>query len=415
MPNRRVSATVGDTGTDFVLDGREEIEERTATRGLVRSFVHGPRIDELLALDVPLEGPAGSLPPPLDIILPLQPPASTRYYYHQDEQMTVIALTDSAGVPVEAYRYDPYGKITYLFPGPNGVVEWGGDDLTTTLATVGLLGDLYKFTGRRHDPETGFNYYRSRYMSSEMGRFISSDTIGVWGDANNLGNPHIYCGQNPHDCTDPSGKWGWKKGVALAAVIVVVAAVTVATGGVGGIAAMAAAGSAVGAVAGGGIQLANECGHGECLSVAGLGRIATATLGGALVGAAVGGAVGAAVAAGASVATVAAVGSAAGGISASASNALEQGINVATGLQCDFDEGAWAANTVAGFIGGGLGAGAAAYGAEIQGLAWAATKEGFKEAGKHIHQYAAEVSVSSSSASVGLSAAATAFTGGKDC
>lgn len=51
-----------------------------------------------------------------------------------------------------------------------------------------------------------------------MGRFITSDTIGVWGDPNDLGNTYAYCSNNPIACTDPTGTcWGWAKWACEAA------------------------------------------------------------------------------------------------------------------------------------------------------------------------------------------------------
>jgi RHS repeat-associated protein len=68
------------------------------------------------------------------------------------------------------------------------------------------IGNPFLYTGRRHEAETGLYYFRSRYMSPQMGRFISSDTIGVWGDPNNLGNAYALCKNAYPTCFDPSGE-----------------------------------------------------------------------------------------------------------------------------------------------------------------------------------------------------------------
>ncbi|EQC44151.1 RHS repeat-associated core domain protein, partial [Bacteriovorax sp. DB6_IX] len=44
-----------------------------------------------------------------------------------------------------------------------------------TLGKDSLL--TYGYTGREIDAESGFNYYRARYYSPEIGRFISEDPI----------------------------------------------------------------------------------------------------------------------------------------------------------------------------------------------------------------------------------------------
>ncbi|MCF6285262.1 MAG: RHS repeat-associated core domain-containing protein [Candidatus Hydrogenedentes bacterium] len=67
--------------------------------------------------------------------------------------------------------------------------------------------NAYLFNGRRFDSDTGLYYYRTRYMNPEIGRFISRDTIGLWGDANNLGNPYTYLGNNPWSGLDPFGEF----------------------------------------------------------------------------------------------------------------------------------------------------------------------------------------------------------------
>ena len=53
------------------------------------------------------------------------------------------------------------------------------------------------FTGRRYDNTTGLYDYRTRQYDPVVGRFTSRDTIGLWGDPANLGNPNTYVGNNP--------------------------------------------------------------------------------------------------------------------------------------------------------------------------------------------------------------------------
>ena len=43
-------------------------------------------------------------------------------------------------------------------------------------------------------------------MDPKLGRFTSRDTIGLWGDPNNLGNPYTYLGNNPWSGVDPYGE-----------------------------------------------------------------------------------------------------------------------------------------------------------------------------------------------------------------
>ena len=95
-------------------------------------------------------------------------------YCHTNTLHSVYALTDANEAVVERYRYDAYGGVTVL--DANGSADADG------------LSDVfnpYTFTGRRLDPETGLLYYRNRYHSTTLGRFISRDPQG-YADSYNL-------------------------------------------------------------------------------------------------------------------------------------------------------------------------------------------------------------------------------------
>jgi RHS repeat-associated protein len=161
---RRVSKTVTGQGTTaYLLDGDEEIAEYNGAT-LLRRYVTGPRVDDRIAH---AEGSATTNP--------------TKTYYHANHQGSVIAMTDGSGNLAQRVGYDEYG---------NG-----------SLAT----GEQFGYAGRRYDPETGLYYYRARYYSPVLGRFLQVDPVGY---KDNL-NLYTYVGNDPVDKTDPSGKWAW--------------------------------------------------------------------------------------------------------------------------------------------------------------------------------------------------------------
>jgi RHS repeat-associated protein len=66
----------------------------------------------------------------------------------------------------------------------------------------------YKFTGKERDAESGLDYFGARYDSSQLGRFISPDSLGILtgqtGDPQGL-NLYSYVQNNPINAVDPDG------------------------------------------------------------------------------------------------------------------------------------------------------------------------------------------------------------------
>jgi len=88
-----------------------------------------------------------------------------RCYYLHDANMNVVALTSTAGAVVERYAYDAYGKTTIY------------DGAWSATRSVSSYGNAITYTGRQYDPETGFLYFRYRYLTAPLGRFLSRDPL----------------------------------------------------------------------------------------------------------------------------------------------------------------------------------------------------------------------------------------------
>lgn len=163
---RRVSKTVDGTITGYLLDGDEEIAEyNVATTGVwpaasARRYITGPAIDDRIAV--------------------IDTPTAIKNYYHVNHQGSVMATTDLSGNVVQRLSYDEYGNLS------------AGS--TTT-------GQVFRYTGRRYDPETGLYYYRARYYAPQIGRFLQTDPVGYKDDF----DLYTYVGNDPLDKTDPTG------------------------------------------------------------------------------------------------------------------------------------------------------------------------------------------------------------------
>jgi RHS repeat-associated protein len=167
--NRRVTRTAATVTTRYVYSGSQVVEEYE-DEVLARRFVPGPGLDQPILMDNVSGANAGS------------------YYYLRNRQGSVLALTDVDGNVVESYCYSAYGTPT-LF------------DSSGQVLAQSAYGNPYGYTGRRRDPESALWYYRNRYYSDRLGRFLTRDPAG-YVDGLDL---YQYALGNPLAYTDP---WG---------------------------------------------------------------------------------------------------------------------------------------------------------------------------------------------------------------
>ncbi len=118
----------------------------------------------------------------------------TRHAAVQGQGGNVLQVVDANGQILERYEYDPYGRMSVFDAAgaPRGSVPT-------------VQGSMYGFTGRQIDPESGLLYFRNRYYSPAVGRFLTKDTLGPWADDANHGNEYAYAGSTPALRSDPLG------------------------------------------------------------------------------------------------------------------------------------------------------------------------------------------------------------------
>lgn len=154
---RRVEKVAGGVTTTYTYDREDIIREVRGATTL--KYMQGAGIDAPLAVD----------------------DGTTFTYLHADGLGSIAKVTNASGAVTLTRQYD----------------AWGNPEVS-----AGEAG--FAFTGREWDPEIGLYYYRARYYSGTVGRFISEDPIGVRDDI----NLYRYVKDRPVNVVDPSGLAG---------------------------------------------------------------------------------------------------------------------------------------------------------------------------------------------------------------
>lgn len=166
---KKIADGSGVKTTRYLYDKEDILYETDETGAIQNRYLHGPGIDEPLAL---IQG-------------------RDTYYYHADGLGSITAITDNRGKVIQDYQYDSYGN---LHDQKNRIKQ------------------SYTYTGREWDRETGLYYYRARYYDPMEGRFVSRDPIGFEGGDFNL---YGYVQSNPINAIDPFGQMAARPGFSM--------------------------------------------------------------------------------------------------------------------------------------------------------------------------------------------------------
>ncbi|HAG75476.1 MAG TPA: Rhs family protein [Thauera sp.] len=144
--------------TDLAYDGVDLVAEYDGAGTLLRRYVHGPGVDE------PLVWYEGST-------------TTAKSWLYADHLGSIIGTANSAGTSTAIHSYGPFGE-------PN---------VTT--------GVRFRYTGQQYLGGLNLYYYKARFYSPALGRFLQTDPIGTADDL----NLYAYVGNNPVNFSDPTG------------------------------------------------------------------------------------------------------------------------------------------------------------------------------------------------------------------
>jgi RHS repeat-associated protein len=159
-------ATLEVESEQYIYDGVRIIEDRDELGNLKAEYIYGNGIDEVLMMKR----------------------GGRTVYYHDNALGSITHLSNEKGAIEESYKYEAYGRVT--------IYDERGKEKNKS-----RFKNRYLFTGREYDSETGLYYYRARYYSPSMGRFINRDPA----TDDNLKNLYAYVDNNPINFNDPFG------------------------------------------------------------------------------------------------------------------------------------------------------------------------------------------------------------------
>ena len=177
----RLSKTVGETKTEYILDGSTILAEKRGNEVLNYYYSSDGRLLEIGYTKDSSKADA----------------LENHYTILRNAMGDVAGLLTPDGTLVGTYEYDPYGRLISITHS-NSYTD-----------TDGILErNPFRYRGYYYDNETGWYYLQSRYYDPEVKRFINADTPDLLtNDFMNLMqyNLFMYCNGDPVNGVDPSG------------------------------------------------------------------------------------------------------------------------------------------------------------------------------------------------------------------
>ena len=154
----------------FYYDGWNLVQEGITANNVARQYVHGGRVDEIVASQ------AGGV----------------WNFHHYDARGHCILLTGTSAIIVEQYDYDAFG-MPYFY-----------DRFSNNIHSSGF-GNRFLFTGREWLQDLRIYDFRNRMYQPELGRFLQPDPKEFGAGDYNL---YRYCHNDPVNKSDPFGLEG---------------------------------------------------------------------------------------------------------------------------------------------------------------------------------------------------------------
>jgi RHS repeat-associated protein len=129
---RRISKTINGVTTSNLYDGNDIIAE-IGGGAVGATYLRSLNIDE-----------------------PFVRQSSANEFYHTDALGSTLALSNTAGAVATSYSYEPFGRTQ----------------------VIGTSANPFQYTGRENDG-SGLYYYRARYYSPSMQRFLREDPLNI--------------------------------------------------------------------------------------------------------------------------------------------------------------------------------------------------------------------------------------------